>query len=167
MSYFGEYLRSARGGLSLSQAAALIGCTKAHLWQLESARADNPGIKLLDGMSRAYAIPLAALAEAWLGDEAAGPESLGVPQEDQDLFSSLQASRVREKRLVEALEPFARAASIKRSYAANLTPEQIAHSQADDSMCGAIFTNGQVRRAAQALQPEPTRSDEITGDSSS
>ena len=65
MTYFGDYLKEARGSLSLSQAAAKIGCTKAHLWELEAGRADNPGIKLLDAIGRTYAINVEYLAAAW------------------------------------------------------------------------------------------------------
>lgn len=91
MTYFGGYLREARGSKSLSQAAAIIGCTKAHLWELETGRADNPGIKLLHGISRAYCIPLDCLAVAWetnLSASPAGPESLGVSQDEPVIQSS-------------------------------------------------------------------------------
>lgn len=64
MSYFGDLIRRERGSLSLSQAARLIGCTKAHLWELEAARSRNPSIRLLDGMAAAYGLSVGFLAEA-------------------------------------------------------------------------------------------------------
>lgn len=62
---FSNYIRHARerNGLSLSQAAKLIGCTKSHLWDLEQKRSTNPTIKTLVGISRALDERLSFLAE--------------------------------------------------------------------------------------------------------
>jgi len=51
-------------GHSLSGAAKLIGCSKAHLWDLESGRSLNPTIQTLAGIACAYDIDLGDLAHA-------------------------------------------------------------------------------------------------------
>lgn len=48
--------------MSLAKAAKLIGCSKAHLWDLESGRAVNPTIKLLSSIARVYNCDLGRLA---------------------------------------------------------------------------------------------------------
>lgn len=62
MTEFGRLIRQCRGDLSLSQAAAKIGCTKAHLWELEMGRTRNPTIRLLAGIAKAYDASLPYLA---------------------------------------------------------------------------------------------------------
>lgn len=47
--------------VSLSEAAHRIGCTKAHLWELEDGRADNPGLKLLRSIAKVYGVSVAWL----------------------------------------------------------------------------------------------------------
>jgi transcriptional regulator with XRE-family HTH domain len=61
---FGLYVRAKReaAGLSLARAAQRIGCTKAHLWDLEQERSRNPGVQLLAGMSLTFGVPVADLA---------------------------------------------------------------------------------------------------------
>lgn len=44
----------ALSGLSLSEAARRIGCSKAHLHDLEAGRSANPSIVLMRGISRTY-----------------------------------------------------------------------------------------------------------------
>jgi transcriptional regulator with XRE-family HTH domain len=62
---FASYIRHARErkGMSLSQAAKAIGCTKSHLWDLEQSRSDNPTIKTLTGIAQALNERLSYLAE--------------------------------------------------------------------------------------------------------
>jgi transcriptional regulator with XRE-family HTH domain len=62
---FGSYIKHARktAGLSLSEAAELIGCTKSHIWDLEQGKAGNPTIKTLAGLAVAYSESLSYLAE--------------------------------------------------------------------------------------------------------
>jgi transcriptional regulator with XRE-family HTH domain len=50
-------------GLSLSEAAAKIGITKAHLWDMETGRSRNPTIKTLSGLAAAYGADLPHLAQ--------------------------------------------------------------------------------------------------------
>jgi transcriptional regulator with XRE-family HTH domain len=66
MRSFRELIRYWREheGLSLSQAAARIGITKAHLWDLESGRATNPTIRTLARLASAYGADLPYLAGA-------------------------------------------------------------------------------------------------------
>jgi transcriptional regulator with XRE-family HTH domain len=65
MTIFGAEIKSARENLnlSLSEAADLIGCTKAHVWDLEQGKANNPTIRLLAGLAVTYGISLSYLAE--------------------------------------------------------------------------------------------------------
>lgn len=51
-----------RCGLSLSEAAELIACTKSHVWDLEQGKANNPTIKMLAGIACAYGMDLGMLA---------------------------------------------------------------------------------------------------------
>jgi transcriptional regulator with XRE-family HTH domain len=61
---FPQVIRLARehNSLSLSEAAKLIGCTKAHVWDLEQGKARNPTIKILAGIACAYDMDLGVLA---------------------------------------------------------------------------------------------------------
>lgn len=58
-------LRTDRGE-SLRQAAAAIGCTNPHLWELERGSSANPGLLLLRAMGRHYGVSVAYI----IGDEA-------------------------------------------------------------------------------------------------
>lgn len=49
-------------GMSLSEAAKLIGISKAHLWDLETGKSRNPTIVVLAGLACAYGIDLNILA---------------------------------------------------------------------------------------------------------
>lgn len=78
---FGPLLRQARGGLSLSKAAAKIGCTKAHLWEMEMGRSRNPTVQTLAGIASAYGLTvsyLAVIAAASLTN-AAAPAAHAAP----------------------------------------------------------------------------------------
>jgi DNA-binding XRE family transcriptional regulator len=58
-------------GLSLSEAARRIGCSKAHLHDLESGRSANPSIALLRGIAETYGRGLMEVAyyAAGLGEK--------------------------------------------------------------------------------------------------
>ena len=64
MTRFAQYIRNAREqqGLSLTQAAEIIGCTKSHLCDLEHGKSTNPTIKTLDGLAAALRLDLGKLA---------------------------------------------------------------------------------------------------------
>lgn len=55
MTIFSQFIKEAREdkGLSLTEAAELVGCTKSYLWDLEQARARNPTITILVGLTKA------------------------------------------------------------------------------------------------------------------
>ncbi len=55
-----RHLRTSRGE-SLQQAAAEIGCTKPHLWELESGKSDNPSLRLLRGLAKHYGVTVAQI----------------------------------------------------------------------------------------------------------
>lgn len=48
-------------GFSLDEAAVRIGVTKSHLWDFEQGRAVNPTLRMLQGLSDGYGIPLTQL----------------------------------------------------------------------------------------------------------
>lgn len=60
---FSERLRLLRqhARLSLQEVGDAVGISKAHAWELETGKADNPGLKVLIGIARAFRVPLAAL----------------------------------------------------------------------------------------------------------
>lgn len=65
MTGFANDLRFCReaAGLSLSAAAKAAGITKAHLHDMESGRARNPGVSTLAGLARAYGQNVGWMAE--------------------------------------------------------------------------------------------------------
>ena len=54
----GERLRELRQarGLSLQQAATPIGCSKPHLWEIESGTSANPSLDLLRKLAAFYGV---------------------------------------------------------------------------------------------------------------
>jgi transcriptional regulator with XRE-family HTH domain len=60
---FGDRIRELReqAGESLGHAAAQIGTTKPHLWQLERGIAANPTLKTLRGLSAHYGVSVAKI----------------------------------------------------------------------------------------------------------
>lgn len=64
MTIFAQFIKDAREekGMSLSETADLIGCTKSHLWDLERGRSTNPTIKTLAGISTALELDIGRLA---------------------------------------------------------------------------------------------------------
>lgn len=79
MTAFGALIRRHRGALSLSEAAKGIGCTKAHLWELETGQSRNPTVRTLVGMAAAFGVSVAELAEA--AARALNPPTPGRPSE--------------------------------------------------------------------------------------
>lgn len=65
MTGFANDLRFCRkaAGLSLSAAAEAAGITKAHLHDMESGRARNPGVSTLAGLAKAYGQNVGWMAE--------------------------------------------------------------------------------------------------------
>lgn len=58
-------------GMSLDDAARLIGCTKSFLWNLEKDRSE-PGLRLAAKIADAYAVPISALSRALNGAKNSG-----------------------------------------------------------------------------------------------
>jgi transcriptional regulator with XRE-family HTH domain len=63
METFGQRLRRFRMAkkLSLQDLADAIGASKAHVWDLETGKAQNPSLTLLTEFSRALGIPIKEL----------------------------------------------------------------------------------------------------------
>jgi len=68
MSGFDNLLERQRKqtGLSLSQAAKQIGCTKAHLHYIEKGKSTNPCALILNGMRRVYGLSAECLLDLFL-----------------------------------------------------------------------------------------------------
>lgn len=64
MTLFAQYIKEAREeqGLSLTETANLIGCTKSHLWDMEQGRSINPTVKTLAGIAVALDLNFGQLA---------------------------------------------------------------------------------------------------------
>lgn len=67
----GRALREARTqrGWSLASAAEQLGCTKPHLWDMETGRSDNPTLKLVARIAVVYGLPPHRLAETHMTEE--------------------------------------------------------------------------------------------------
>lgn len=63
MSGFGVRLRTFRmkKGLSLQLLADKVGATKAHIWEMEQGRSQNPSLTLLTALARALDVPIKEL----------------------------------------------------------------------------------------------------------
>lgn len=63
MNLFAHYIKDTREerGLSLTETAELIGCTKSHLWDLEHGRSNNPTVRTLVGLSVALDLDIGRL----------------------------------------------------------------------------------------------------------
>ncbi|MBN4082568.1 helix-turn-helix transcriptional regulator [Mariprofundus ferrooxydans] len=48
-------------GLSLQAVADEIKASKAHVWELETGKSENPSLKLLKSLANLYGVPLARL----------------------------------------------------------------------------------------------------------
>jgi transcriptional regulator with XRE-family HTH domain len=55
-------LREARG-LSLRAAAGAVGSSFVHLWQVETGRSPNPGVRLAFALARLYGVTVEYLME--------------------------------------------------------------------------------------------------------
>ena len=81
---FAARLKTARmrKGYSLQKLADLIGASKAHIWDLETARAKNPSLEVLTGLSRALDVSITQL----IGESASDDE----PETARAMFRDLQ-----------------------------------------------------------------------------
>lgn len=70
MATFREMIKQLRAerGLSLAEAGELIGCTKAHVYELEHGNSRNPTIQILAGIATAYEADLGELARLAAAD---------------------------------------------------------------------------------------------------
>lgn len=65
---FGEFIRQNREalGYSLQELADKAGCTKSHLWALESGDTSNPTVSMVNGLARGLGVPVMAVFSAAL-----------------------------------------------------------------------------------------------------
>lgn len=64
------YLRF-KSGKSLQEVADIIGCSKAHVYEIETGKQDNPSIKYLLASAKHYGVTLMFL----VGEQPAQPET--------------------------------------------------------------------------------------------
>jgi transcriptional regulator with XRE-family HTH domain len=96
-------LRLAKGE-SLQQVADAVGASKAHIWQLEKGRTDNPSMALLRNLADHFALTVAALA----GEDPETAEDLKIGRmfrqagdlapEDLDLLDDMMQSLLRRRK---------------------------------------------------------------------
>ena len=55
-----KVLREA-SGMSLQAVADRVGCSKAHIWEMETGKALNPGVELLRAIGRCFGVTVAFL----------------------------------------------------------------------------------------------------------
>lgn len=63
-------------GYSLQKLADLVGVSKAHIWDLETLRATNPSLEVLQKLSTALDVPIAGLVGESPDSESAGDEAV-------------------------------------------------------------------------------------------
>ena len=81
-------LRLARGE-SLQDVASAVGVSKAHIWELEKGRADNPSMALVTRLADHFAVSIRFLVD----------EDIEAPDADEDL-----ARMFRQARELDALD---------------------------------------------------------------
>jgi transcriptional regulator with XRE-family HTH domain len=74
-----------RKGMSLQAVADAVGASKAHIWDLETARAKNPSIDLLKKLANTFGVGVADLIEENPAAEEEGSRVLGMYRELKDL----------------------------------------------------------------------------------
>jgi transcriptional regulator with XRE-family HTH domain len=98
MSTLGVRMRRLRlsKGDSLQQVADAVGVSKAHIWELEKARTDNPSIQLLTKLANHFKVTVAYLVG----------EDVDAEDADQDLqrmFRQAQDLDPRDRESLDAL----------------------------------------------------------------
>jgi len=77
-------LRLAKGD-SLQQVADAVGVSKAHVWELEKARTDNPSMQLLTKLANHFRVTVAHLVGEDVDAEDADPDLQRMFRQAQDL----------------------------------------------------------------------------------
>jgi transcriptional regulator with XRE-family HTH domain len=70
---------------SLQEVADAVGVSKAHVWDLETARSKNPSIELLKKLANFFGVGVADLIEENPATEEPGSRILGMYRELKDL----------------------------------------------------------------------------------
>ena len=72
----GDLIRQNREGwgLSLKGLADVVGCSKAHLWEIESSRSVNPSAQLIGALADALRLPPIQILNAALTSQRIGPK---------------------------------------------------------------------------------------------
>lgn len=95
-------------GESLQQVADAVGASKAHIWQLEKGRTDNPSMTLLTNLADHFSLTVAALA----GEDPAATDAnprIGrmfrqageLEPDDLDLLEDMMQSLLRRRKTTE------------------------------------------------------------------
>ena len=70
-SYISFALPCLRKGKSLQDVATAVGVSKAHIWELEKGRADNPSMGLVTRLAEHFGVSVAYL----IGEDPAAPDA--------------------------------------------------------------------------------------------
>jgi transcriptional regulator with XRE-family HTH domain len=74
-----------RKGKSLQEVADAVGVSKAHIWDLETARSKNPSIELLKKLANFFGVGVSDLIEENPAAEGQGSRVLGMYRELKEL----------------------------------------------------------------------------------
>jgi transcriptional regulator with XRE-family HTH domain len=98
LALMAERLRHLRGRSrkSLQEVADEVGASKAHIWELETARAKNPSIELLAKLARCYNVSVADL----IGEN---PDAEGAEPEIVAMYRDLQELTPEDRRAIQSM----------------------------------------------------------------
>ena len=109
MSALGERMKAERlrKGASLQQVADAVGVSKAHIWELEKDRTDNPSIGLVTRLADYFGVRVAYLAGEDIEANDADPELQRMfrqasdldPRDRESLDALLQSFLERKKQM--------------------------------------------------------------------
>ncbi len=94
-------------GESLQQVADAVGASKAHIWQLEKGRTENPSMTLLTNLADHFGLTVAALVGE--DPQAGGDTKIGrmfrqagdLAPDDLDLLDDMMQSLLRRRKMLE------------------------------------------------------------------
>lgn len=79
---------------SLQEVAAAVGVSKAHIWEMEKGRADNPSLGLVTRLADHFKVSVSFLA----GED---PKARDVDRDVQRMFRQVEQLDVRERAILD------------------------------------------------------------------
>lgn len=96
--FAGDRLKEARvrNKKSLQQLADAVGASKAHVWELETGRAKNPSMELVDAIAKALGVSV-----SFLVDE--NPPADGDPPDVVRMYRDLKGMTEEDRSLIQTV----------------------------------------------------------------